>query len=63
MFRVFEIGSRIKIEFKRIGKESLAHTAAHDVAAGKKKEDKRVSFEEIKKIASYLSPDWLPVGR
>lgn len=26
-------------------------------------EDKRVSVGELKKTVSYLSPDWLPVGR
>ena len=63
LFEIFEIGSRITFSFGLIGKESPAHTIAHDVATGRKREDKRMGATEIKKIASYLSPDWLPVGR
>lgn len=54
---------RLNLLFNQIGKTSRAHEVANDTASGKRKEDKRVSVGELKKIVSYLSPDWLPVGR
>jgi hypothetical protein len=57
LFKIFEVGSRITFSFGLIGKKSPAHAVAHDVATRRKQEDKRVGVIEIKKIASYLSPD------
>ena len=63
LLEVTFINGRINILFMQIGKTSPAHDLANDTASGKKKEDRRISFGELKKTVSYLSPGWLPVGR
>lgn len=57
LLRAFDIGSRIKIDFKQIGKSSPAHISAYNTATRRQIEDRRVGFLEIKKIASSLSPE------
>jgi|SRR3989338_7266578 len=63
LFKIFEIGSRIQFSFSSVGKSSLAHGTAHQVFSKKLKEDRRISFEELKKIASYLSDGLITAGR
>lgn len=45
------IKRRVEIEFKSIGKSSVAHEAAYFTYKKKSKEDKTLTFEEIAKLA------------